>query len=267
MNTKHIRLASSPWGFRQTPLENQCAWLAEQGFQYICGQFFDAPGCFPLNPTPEELAAGKKLTQSQGLSYASVNVNGDFTVHENVDAQIALACRDVDNAATLQPEVLIIFAGWENRDDQAVYDQASAALKQIAQYAAKYKLPLALENHGGVTSTIEQCNRLLAGADEPNLGLNYDPANFAMHGEDPLRALQRLEHPIVFTHFKSLKRVGGKKEYCRLCEGEIDYPPILRLLRDRGYDGFYTLEYEEPSDVFAGTLDDRKSLFGWLEKI
>jgi sugar phosphate isomerase/epimerase len=263
---KSVTLTSSPWGFRFTPLEEQCRFLKSNGIGYICGQFAEFPGAMPVDITSPALDETLAKVQSLGLSYASVNANGDFMVHENVDKEIELACANIDRAARLKPRVIIVFAGWVDRDEMSVYDQVSAALKQVSQHAGRYGLTVGLENHGGLTRTAEQCNRILAAVGEPNIGLNYDPANFLMYGQDPLESVKKIDSRIVFTHLKSLKRVGGKKEYCRLCEGEIDYVPILRWLAEH-YDGFYGLEYEEPSDVFDGTLDDLNSLNGWLEKI
>jgi sugar phosphate isomerase/epimerase len=145
-----------------------------------------------------------------------------------------------------------------------VYSQVADALKQVARHAAKHNLPVALENHGGLTTTAEQINRILDAVNEPNIGVNYDPANFLMYGEDPYRALQELKHPLLFTHFKSLKKQNGKKIYCRIVEGEIDYVPILKWLT-KTYKGFYALEYEETSDVFAGSQDDLDSLKALLK--
>lgn len=263
---KSVTFTSSPWGFRLTPLEEQCRFLKSHSLGYLCGQFAEFPGTMAKDISPAELDKTLSIVNSFGLSFASVNANGDFMVRENVDAEIALACADIDRAARLKPKVIILFAGWVDRDDAAVYDQVSAALKQVTQHAAKYGLTVGLENHGGLTRTAQQCNRLLAAVNEPNIGLNYDPANFLMYGEEPLASVKKIDHPVVFTHLKSLKRVGGRKQYCRLSEGEIDYLPILRWLRDH-YDGFYGLEYEDPSDVFEGTLDDLDFLKELLGKL
>ncbi len=263
---KRITWTSSPWGFRFTPLEEHCRFLQSLDIKHICGQFAEFPGTMPKDASPAVLKEALATVKRFSLSYASVNANGDFMVRENVDKEISLACADIDRAAQLKPKVIILFAGWVDRDDAAVYDQVSAALKQVAQHAARHNLTVALENHGGLTRTAQQCNRLLSAANEPNLGLNYDPANFLMYGEDPLAAVKQIEHPIVFTHLKSLRRVNGKKEYCRLNLGEIDYLPILRWLGEH-YDGFYGLEYEEPSDVFEGTTDDLNSLNECLKNI
>ena len=31
--------ASSPWGFRMTPVKQQCQWLRDHDIKHICGQF------------------------------------------------------------------------------------------------------------------------------------------------------------------------------------------------------------------------------------
>ena len=80
-----------------------------------------------------------------------------------------------------------------------------------------------------------------------------------MYDVDPYQALQELKHPVVFTHFKSAKRIKNKKVYCRISEGMIDYVPILKWLNKK-YNGFYALEYEETSDVFTGSRDDYETL-------
>jgi sugar phosphate isomerase/epimerase len=241
--------------------------LARIGLKYLGGQFGGEVGMISPQPSQGELAEWSAVTQQAGLAFASVNADGDFMVKHDIDAEIALACKQIDLAATLKPAVIIVFAGWQDREDPAVYEQVSAALKQVARHAGRYGLTVAMENHGGLTRTAEQCDRILAGVGEPNIGLNYDPANFAMYGVDPLEALRQLDSPVVFTHLKSLKQTPDGKVYCRLGEGQIDYRPILRELIARGYEGFWGLEYEEPADVFDGTQDDLATLQGWLKTI
>jgi sugar phosphate isomerase/epimerase len=262
---KAIKWTSSPWGFRQTPLAQQCQWFKEREIDYVCGQFAkDMAGMFDPAISDESITQALNVVESFGLEYASFNTDGDFMVQKGVEDEIALSCARIDRAVKFNPKVIIAFAGWQNRNDEAVYSQVAVALKQVARHAAKYHLPIALENHGGLTTTAEQVNRILDEVNEPNIGVNYDPANFLMYGEDPYRALQEIKHPVVFTHFKSLKKINGKKMYCRISEGEIDYVPILKLLTKK-YDGFYALEYEETSDVFAGSEDDLKSLQSCLK--
>jgi sugar phosphate isomerase/epimerase len=249
------KITSSPWGFRMISLEKQCQWLVENHIDYICGQFADYPGMFRPGVTRDDLIQAGQIVKSYGLQYASFNVSGDFMVRDGLEKEIADCCRDMDLASTLSPRVIIVFAGWQDRSDAAVYDQVADALKQVARHAAKYDYIVALENHGGLTRTAEQINQILSKVNEPNIGLNYDPANFLMYDVDPYMVLDQLDCPIVFSHLKSVKYTDGKKVYCRLSEGMINYEPILRKLNEMPFN-FYSLEYEEPSDVFEGSLDD-----------
>ncbi len=264
---RDYRFASSPWGFRFTPLVDHCQWLQDHGVKHICN-FFSAELKGATDPAISDDGITKLARQikSFGLEHASFNADGDFMVLKGTDDQIAMCCKLIDKAAKFKPQVIIVFAGWQPREDDAVYGQVSSALKQVARHAAKYNLTVALENHGGLTRTAEQINRILAHVKEPNIGVNYDPANFLMYGEDPYDALQELKHPIVYTHFKSVKKVKRKKVYCRLSEGMIDYLPILKFL-DKKYSGFYAIEYEEPADVFTGSEEDLATLKDWLVKI
>jgi sugar phosphate isomerase/epimerase len=240
----------------------QCQWLREHEIKHICGQFFqDMSGMFPLDQTVEQAKEACAKVHDQGLRYASFNASGDLMVKEGLQKEIDLACHQIDMASIYQPKVIVIFAGWQNRNDDAVYQQVSQSLKKIARHAAQYGLTLALENHGGLTTTPQQVDRIIQGIDEPNVGVNYDPANFEMYGTDPLEALKQLQSPIVFTHFKSvMKDKQGKKVYCRLKDGYIDFAPIIDLLHQRDYDGFWAIEYEEPADVCQGSEDDLYAL-------
>lgn len=266
---KMLKWTSSPWGFRKTLLAEQCDWLEKMGIKYIsmqcqCGP--DMPGLLSPKITPAEASELRRKLGLLGLAVASVNGDGDYMVSDNVDAEIATTMHRLSIAAALGAKVLIVFAGWQPREDSAVYDQVAGVIKTVAQEAKKSGITVALENHGGLTATIEQCNRILAAVNEPNVGLNYDPANFLMYGQEPLDALKRIEHPVVFTHLKSLKATaGGKKEYCRLDDGVIDYTPIMEKLLAE-YDGFFGLEYEETADAFAGSEADYKHLCGIIEK-
>jgi sugar phosphate isomerase/epimerase len=230
--------------------------------QFICGQFFKGePGLFDPEIRCEEVETAVQTVQSFGLRYASFNVNGDFMVRKGLEQEVQRCCSEITKAALFKPEVIILFTGWVDRADEAVYTQVIDSLKTVAKHAAQYGLTVALENHGGLTTLPEQCNRILQGVDEPNIGLNYDPANFEFYGVDPLEALHKLSVPVVFTHLKSVRRnADGRKEYCRLRDGTIDYAPILVELQRRHYSGFRALEYEETEDVFEGTRDDLESL-------
>lgn len=93
----------------------------------------------------------------------------------------------------------------------------------------------------------------------PRFGVNYDPSNAFLAGDDPLELLQRVKHRVVTMHasdrtliegtLEDLRREeGGAEGYAkRLRHGEIgkglnDYDAIFGTLRAVGFDGWVSIE-------------------------
>lgn len=93
----------------------------------------------------------------------------------------------------------------------------------------------------------------------PHFGVNYDPSNAFLAGDDPLELLQRVKHRVVTMHasdrfliegtLEDLRREeGGAQGYAkRLRHGEIgkglnDYDAIFRTLRGVGFDSWISIE-------------------------
>jgi sugar phosphate isomerase/epimerase len=93
----------------------------------------------------------------------------------------------------------------------------------------------------------------------PRFGVNYDPSNAFLAGDDPLELLQRVKHRVVTMHasdrtliegtLEDLRREeGGAEGYAkRLRHGEIgkglnDYDAIFGTLRGVGFEGWISIE-------------------------
>jgi sugar phosphate isomerase/epimerase len=92
----------------------------------------------------------------------------------------------------------------------------------------------------------------------PRFGVNYDPSNTILAGEDPLELLRRVKHRVVTMHasdrylaegtIEDLRREEGVEGYAkRLRHGTIgrgmnDYDAIFRELRSVGFDGWVSIE-------------------------
>ena len=94
---------------------------------------------------------------------------------------------------------------------------------------------------------------------DPNFGVNYDPSNTYLAGEDPLELLKRVSHRVVTMHasdrylkegtIEDLRREeGGAAGYAkRLSHGEVgkglnDYDAIFAELKRVGFDGWISIE-------------------------
>ena len=57
---------------------------------------------------------------------------------------------------------------------------------------------------------------------------------------------------VVYSHWKDVRLAAGLWEYCAMGAGVIAWEPIVARLA-ASYDGYWAIEYEEPSDVERGT--------------
>ena len=95
--------------------------------------------------------------------------------------------------------------------------------------------------------------------DHPNFGVNYDPSNTFLAGEDPLELLYKVSDRVVTMHASDRylkegtiedlrKEEGGALGYAkRLSHGEIgkglnDYDAIFKELKRVGFDGWISIE-------------------------
>src|SRR4030095_11563208 len=92
----------------------------------------------------------------------------------------------------------------------------------------------------------------------PNFGVNYDPSNAFLAGDDPLELLRRVKHRIVTMHasdrylaegtLEDLRREEDSVGYARrlrhgvIGRGMNDYDAIFQELEGVGFDGWISIE-------------------------
>jgi sugar phosphate isomerase/epimerase len=95
--------------------------------------------------------------------------------------------------------------------------------------------------------------------DSPWFGVQYDPSNAILAGEDPLELLEKVKRRVVTMHasdrhlkpghtLEELRTLEDSLGYAAiLTHGEVgkgmnNYPPIFRTLREVGFDGWVSIE-------------------------
>ena len=105
---------------------------------------------------------------------------------------------------------------------------------------------------------IEDFGVLIDQVHAQNFGVNYDPSNTFLAGEDPLELLERVKHRVVTMHasdrylaegtIEDLRKEEDSVGYAsRLRHGEIgqgmnDYDAIFSALAGVGFDGWISIE-------------------------
>ena len=140
-------------------------------------------------------------------------------------------------------------------------------IKELLPYAAEKKVVLALENHykdnywqyPEFAQKRDVFLEIVDQIDSPWFGVQYDPSNAIVAGEDPLELLESVKHRVVTMHasdrflkpghtLEELRRIEDSVGYAAILshgvigQGLNDYPRIFRLLREVGFQGWVSIE-------------------------
>lgn len=215
-------------------------------------------------PTDDDAAfrALRRQAFLRGIAISGSAVGNSFTAPRGpgLDAQIAAVNAWIDKTAALAAPHLRVFAG--ALPPGVTLDEARRscieALEACADHAGRAGVMLGLENHGGIVDNADGLLAVVRAVKSPWLGVNLDTGNF--HVTDPYAEVARCVPYAVNVQYKvDISRApGGPKE-------PADAARIVNLLRDGGYQGCLTLEYEAADDPFAAVprhLGELRTLIG-----
>jgi sugar phosphate isomerase/epimerase len=199
---------------------------------------------FPDPVTPEYLRGLKQQCFRLGLDVSGTAVGNDFghPPGEERDKQINALKKWIDNAEILGAPVIRVFAGHAKKDiaPEMAHKLMVSGLEQCCDYAGKHGVHLALENHGGPTSTAAGLLALVHDVQSPWFGVNLDTGNF--HTEDIYGDLAKVAAHAINVQVKVVVSGPNKVKH------PADFPRIAKILRDVNYRGYIVLEYEESED-------------------
>lgn len=129
-------------------------------------------------------------------------------------------------------------------------------VSQAAEECRTRNLTPTIENFPGALSPCVTPEDFLLFHDAvPNLRLTFDVGN-AWTGGDPVESFRRTLPWTVHMHFKDFhcrpdeapgfwRGLDGRwYQAAAIGEGDFDYPPMLRAIRESGYSGWINVEYE-----------------------
>ncbi|UFS68222.1 myo-inosose-2 dehydratase (plasmid) [Paracoccus denitrificans] len=220
---------------------------------------------------PEELRA---LLAEYGLAF----VSGWYSTHlltRSVEAEIEAArphvarlkhngCKvcivcECSNTVHGSPDVPVNNRPRLGADEMVAF---GAKIEAFAQWLAGEGLVLAYHHHmGTVIEAPEEIDAFMA-ATGPATHLLFDAGHCAFGGGDPAAVLARHLPRVAHFHAKNIRRpvtervraeglsflqgvLAGAFTVPGDQEGAIDFMPLLRLLKDGGYDGWIVIEAEQ----------------------
>ncbi len=253
------------------------------GFIEFCGGIADVKAVDLLSYYWKDEAREKpmvaKLLADNGLELAAYAIGSNFAHADKkmyLD-QIEKAKRGVDVTAELGAPCIRIFGGSVNRGEDRSHDPkwgvwgttlsedatrdeilkvVTEAVAELTEYAAGKNVILAMENHGGIPATADECELMLKEINSPYLKLCPDTGNFLTAGVDPVTEFKRTAKDAAHVHLKDEKKApaGASREYemCAVGDGIVDIAGCIRALHDVGYDKYLSIEFEGLEDPKLG---------------
>ncbi|MAE66805.1 MAG: myo-inositol catabolism protein IolH [Phycisphaeraceae bacterium] len=212
----------------------------------------------------------RRKVEDLGLVISMMCCSPDFTHHDAAfrQEQIDREKLWIDMTAALGAPYCRILSGQRrpdvSREDGIRY--TVDAIEACLPHAADRGVTLILENHykdgawihPEFAQPIDIFVDLIARIDHPSFGINYDPSNTIVAGEDPLEMLEHVKHRVVTMHasdrylkegtLEDLRREENVVGYAsRLSHGVIgqgmnDYDAIFSTLAAVGFDGWISIE-------------------------
>ncbi|MBN1489405.1 MAG: sugar phosphate isomerase/epimerase [Phycisphaerae bacterium] len=125
-------------------------------------------------------------------------------------------------------------------------DPAPDCFNLLERFVAEYDIRVAVHNHGARHrwSLAQQILDAIQDYD-PRIGVCLDTSWAIDAGEDPAAAIRLLAPRLYGIHLKD----STGTEDVAVGTGRLDLPGTLRALRDVGFDGSFSLEYENFPEV------------------
>jgi sugar phosphate isomerase/epimerase len=193
--------------------------------------------------TPEYFEQIKLRCTKLDLAVSGTAVGNDFCWPEakKLHSELDMVKQWIEHSAALGAKTMRIFAGSVKKGDteEDARRRAIETIQIACDHAANYKVYLALENHGGITSTAEKFLQIVKAVKHDWFGVNLDTANFRT--PDPYGDLEKAAPYAVTVQIKTEIHPAGKTE-------DADLKRLTGILRKANYQGYVALEYEAAED-------------------
>jgi sugar phosphate isomerase/epimerase len=204
------------------------------------------------SPTLRDLKTQAEFRQAaldHGIQICSLAIGSPgpsrLPLHSNPAAAILLveAVEVARNIGTTNILLPVLGNSHIDMANQKEVDTFVAMMKEVARYAEKAGVVVALEDWVSVEDNLELVDAI--GSDY--VGVYYDAHNTKIKGHDPYVGPKVLGRRINQIHVKNASKLLHEP-------GEIDWPRLAAEYYQSGYRGWVVLETESPSqDVIADT--------------
>lgn len=235
---------------------------------------------------PEELEAVKRAAAENGIEISALTPYNSYFNDLNDELrrkEIDDICKVIDACQFLGAHYIRIYGGnLQAGDTEALPERRQRlveAMRFLGDKAAEKDVTLVIENHfNTMCVSARESVDMIREINHPNVRILYDQANLSFTGkEDYQEAIAVQQDYVAYMHVKDLVFKEGvaftsdevshpdeskRNVYTRIVgEGVVPWPEILRSVKEHGYDGWLSMEYERrwhPDDIPDASIGMKK---------
>ncbi|MCL2189872.1 MAG: sugar phosphate isomerase/epimerase [Defluviitaleaceae bacterium] len=204
--------------------------------------------------------------------------------------EVARIKKQVDIAAALGAPGMRHDATWgvsnnlrQWRSFDMYLPKLAEGIRAVAEYASTKGIRTMVENHGYFAQDSDRMERLVTTVAHPNFGLLCDMGNFMCADEDPVLAVSRIAPYVFHAHAKDFHlksgnqphpgdgffptRAGNHLRGAIVGHGEVPVQQCLRILKNNGYNGYVSIEFEGIEDPLVGISIGLKNLRNYINTL
>ena len=239
---------------------------------------FDAIEFAEIHPADgmEKAAYARFLAEEAkkaGIAIAAYCIGANFL--GDAEAETERLKGEVDIAAALGVPVMRHDAAWgydkETRGQRGFANALPVLVrgcKAVTEYAKTKGVRTCIENHGFFCQDSTRVEAVINGVADENFGALVDIGNFMCADEDPAVAVGNVAPYAFHVHCKDFHfkkgtelvppdgffgtRGGNFLRGAIIGHGAVPVEQCLRILKNAGYNGYYTVEFEGMEDPVTG---------------
>lgn len=218
-------------------LDELLEFTAATGFDAIdlTGYYF--PG-YPNVPSDEYIFRLKRKAFLLGLDISGTGVKNDFTdPDENKrKSDIKMVKSWIEVAAKLGAPVIRIFSGVQSPKDfswEQVTEWMVKDFGECAEYAKKYGVIVAIQNHNDFIKTADQVEAIIKKVNSEWFGLILDIGSY--RSGDPYKQIAQTARYAVNWQIKENMYING-------AEVKTDLDKVFAIIKASGYNGYLPIE-------------------------
>ena len=286
-----MKIGVSSYSFDRYLRDTRCGYRGiirlASGIGFAGVEFIDlANPAWGIEGDEETIAReARAAAEEYGMEIPAYTVAADF-LSDDPDAEVERVCRKVDVAKILGAKVFRHDASFRLRDLPGYtwedgIEEMAPRIRRVTEYAASRGIKTCTENHGFIYQSPERVMRLIEAVGRENYGWLVDIGNFSVVDRDNLEAVKIAAPYAVHVHAKDFLLLpdpgkgaipcgfhrsagGGLWRGTVLGRGNVAVGACLDALKDAGYDGWVSLEFEGPEEVLPALTEGYSILARYL---